>query len=110
MKMMKRALSLALAMVMTLGVLAGCTNGDKSGVSTSSSSSSSQQKPELMDLSKVKDPFEACSGMKPDTVVATVGDLKVTAADFLHWLSYGVDLYMYQLTPYVLIVIAWFLD
>ena len=28
MKMMKRALSLALAMVMTLGVLAGCTNGD----------------------------------------------------------------------------------
>ena len=106
MKMMKRALSLALALVMTLGVLAGCNGGDQSG-SSSSASSSAQQKPELMDLSKVKDPFETCSGMKPDTVVATVGDLNVTAGDFLHWLSYGVDLYLYQLAPYGVKEIPW---
>ena len=107
MKKMKRALALALALVMSLGVLAGCNSGDKSGAASGSSSSASQQKIEPMDLSKVKDPFEACSGMKPDAVVATVGDLEVTAADFLHWLSYGVDLYMHQLAPYGITEIPW---
>lgn len=104
MKMMKRALALALALALSVGMLAGCNSGDKSG---DGSSSASQQKVEPMDLSKVKDPFEACSGMKPDTVVATVGDLDVTAADFLHWLSYGIDLYMYQLSPYGMTEIPW---
>ena len=106
MKMMKRALALALAMVMSLSVLTGCSNknSDKEG---SSASSSAQQKPEMMDLSKVKEPFEAVSGMKPDTVVATVGGLKVTAADFLHWLNYGMELYLYQLAPYGIREIPW---
>ena len=106
MKMMKRALALALAMVMSLSVLTGCGNKTAS-TEGAVSSDSSQEKLETMDLSKVKDPFEAVSGMKPDTVVATVGDLNVTAGDFLHWLNYGMDLYLYQLAPYGVKEIPW---
>ena len=108
MKKMKRALALALALVMTLGVLSGCAGGDKSGDKEgSSASSSSAEKLEPMDLTQVKDPFEATAGMKPDTVVATVGDLDVTAADFLHWLNYGTELYLYQLSSFGVTSIPW---
>ncbi len=80
MKLFKRAGALALALALTAGCLTGC--GQKP---------STPKAPESIDLSTVTDPYLTTSGMSADTVVATVGEIDITADQLLYWIAYSSD-------------------
>ena len=99
MSKMRRLGALALALVMTLTALAGCGGGDGSASSSSSAGASSADTSagaEPMDLSQITDPYLTTSGLAADTVVATAGDMDITAAELLYWINYGTALYLSQ--------------
>lgn len=101
---MKKLLSLLLAGALSLGLLAGCA--DKKDEKPDASGS----KPapvEPMDLTKVKDIYKSTAGIKGDTVVATIGDLDITAANLLYWINYGIESYLYQVAPYGVTTVDW---
>ena len=86
MNIFKRVGALALALTMTAACLAGCSSsGD------ASSSSASASVPESIELTEVKDLFETLSGVPTGTVVATAGDVEITAGQLLYWIAYGAD-------------------
>ena len=91
MNVFKRVGALALALTMTATCLAGCSSsGD------TSTPSSSITVPESIELTEVNDLFETLSGIPTDTVVATAGDVEITAGQLLYWIAYGADgLYQY---------------
>ena len=92
MKHMKRLLSLALAAALSLSLLSGCGGSPSASSSESSGSqgdSSSTQEP--IDLASITDPFLTTAGMSGDTVIGTVGDEELTAAELLYWISYTAD-------------------
>lgn len=91
MNVFKRVGALALALTMTAACLAGCSSsGD------TSAPSSSTTVPESIELTEVNDLFETLSGIPTDTVVATAGDVEITAGQLLYWIAYGADgLYQY---------------
>lgn len=92
MTMKKRLGALSLALVMTVSVLSGCSNGSSSSSSSSGSgASSSSGSVAPMDLAGVTDPYLATAGVAGDTVVATVGDVDVTADNLLYWVAYTAD-------------------
>ncbi len=99
MNALKRTGALALALTLALGCLSGC--GQKAGASSSSSASSSASSssassssaasaPEV-DLASVTDPYLACAGVDADTVVATAGDVEITAGALLYWVAANAD-------------------
>ena len=96
MTMLKRTLAFGLALALGASLLSGCSKGDSasSSADTSSSSSSSSAdsstQVEPMDLTGVTDPYLATAGLSGDTVVATVGDHEITAANLLYWLNYNI--------------------
>ena len=92
----KRICALAVSAALAASCLTGC------GSSGSASSSADTSKPdasapstsapvETIDLSTVTDPFLTTAGIKGDTVVATVGELEITAGELLYWAAYGGD-------------------
>ena len=86
MNIFKRVGALALALTRTATCLAGCSSsGD------ASSSSASASVPESIELTEVKDLFETLSGVPTGTVVATAGDVEITAGQLLYWIAYGAD-------------------
>lgn len=87
---LKRLGALSLSLVLALTAFTGCSGKGSSSSSNSSSSGSSSQV-EAMDLTSVTDPFQATAGLTGDTVVATVGDAKITADNFLYWLAASID-------------------
>ena len=91
MNVFKRVGALALALTMTATCLAGCSSsGD------TSAPASSATVPESIELTEVNDLFETLSGVSTDTVVATAGDVEITAGQLLYWIAYGADgLYQY---------------
>ena len=86
MNMFKRVGALALALTMTATCLAGCSSS-----SDSSSSASTPSVPESIELTEVKDLFETLSGVPTNTVVATAGEVEITAGQLLYWIAYGAD-------------------
>lgn len=87
---LKRLGALSLSLVLALTAFTGCS-GKGSSSSAGSSSSGSSSQVEAMDLTSVTDPFQATAGLTGDTVVATVGDAKITADNFLYWLAASID-------------------
>lgn len=91
MNLFKRVGALALALTMTAACLTGCgSSGD------SSSAASTPSTPESIELTEVNDLFETLSGVPSGTVVATAGEVEITAGELLYWIAYGADgLYQY---------------
>ena len=81
MKLFKRAGALTVALALAVGCLSGC----------SSSKTARTTVPESIDLSTVTDPYEAACGLSGDTVVATAGEVEITADQLLYWISYSAD-------------------
>lgn len=88
---LKRLGALSLSLVLALTAFTGCSGKGSSSSSAGSSSSGSSSQVEAMDLTSVTDPFQATAGLTGDTVVATVGDAKITADNFLYWLAASID-------------------
>ena len=99
MKHLKRAGALALALVLTLTCLSGCK--------TSSASTGSFTVPESIDLATVTDPCLATSGLTGDTVVATAGEVEITAAQLLYWIAYSADNLLSYYSMYGLTELPW---
>ena len=100
--MMKRILSLALALALGTMLLSGCSKGDGAEDSSTSGSSADTSAPsevEPMDLTGVTDPYQATAGVPGNTVVAKVGDYEITAESLLYWLNYNIE---YQLQQYAM--------
>ena len=75
--MMKRILSLALALALGTTLLSGCSKGDGSEDSSTSGSSADTSAPsevEPMDLTGVTDPYRATAGVPGSAVVAEGGE------------------------------------
>lgn len=72
MKFWTRTGALALSLALTGGCLTGCTQ------------TPSFTAPESIDLSTVADPFQAISGLDGNTVVATTGEIEITAQEVLY--------------------------
>lgn len=108
MTMFKRCAALALAMTMSLGLLAGC--GKKGDQSTPDASSSKAPAVEPMDLTDITDPYLATAGIPGDAVVATVGEYELKAADLLHWLDGSIQMYLSQMAAYGMTEIPWDAD
>ena len=109
MTMRKRLLALALTCALGLTLLSGCAGGDSSSSSSGSAdgSDTSASQVEPMDLTGVTDPYLATAGLAGDTVVATVGESDITAAEVLYWLNYGVELYLSQNMYYGITQVPW---
>jgi len=94
MNLFKRACTLALAAALCVTCLTGCNSGG--AASSSAADAPSANIPESIDLSTVTDPFLTTSGVSGDTVVGSVGEIDITAAQLLYWIAYGGDsLYQY---------------
>ena len=94
MNFFKRACTLALAAALCVTCLTGCNSGG--AASSSAADAPSANIPESIDLSTVTDPFLTTSGVSGDTVVGSVGEIDITAAQLLYWIAYGGDsLYQY---------------
>ncbi len=111
--MLKRTLAFGLALALGASLLSGCSKGDSasSSADTSSSSSSSSAdssiQVEPMDLTGVTDPYLATAGLSGDTVVATVGDHEITAANLLYWLNYNIVYTLQQYSYYGITELPW---
>ena len=99
----KRLGALTVALAMTVSLLAGCGGGDTGSGSSSGSSSQGDSSTQTVtiDLSQVTDPYLTTSGLAGDTVVARVGDYDITAAELLYWINYGTSLYLSQFGGYL---------
>ena len=100
MNIFKRVSALALALAMTVTCLTGCGG-------TSSSSSSAPAVPESIELTEVKDLYETLSGIPGDTVVATAGEVEISAGDLLYWVAYGADSMFQYYSMYGLTEMPW---
>ena len=96
MKKLKRLAALTLALAVALTVFTGCGGkknasssapGSSGSSSSSSSSSTGATRITPMDLSQVTDPYLAVSGLAGDEVVAKLGNMDITAAELLYWLN-----------------------
>lgn len=74
MKLFKQAAALALTLVLTLSLLSGCA--------------------------KKSDMCQMITGLSGDTVLATAGDIELTAEEVLYWLVYGTDELMSYFSSY----------
>ena len=90
--------ALSLSIVLALSTLSGCQNQEGSTSSSSNSSSvsgsgsdTSTTTPAPMDLTNVTDPYLATAGVSGDTVIATIDGSDITVAQYLYWLTYGID-------------------
>lgn len=99
----KRIGALALSAALAFSLLSGCQKGDGSA---SSGAASSQEEAQTMDLTGVTDPILATAGVSSDTVIATVGDVSVTAGVWLQWVAAYVD----QYAPYYTDGLPWHED
>jgi len=106
MNRMKRMLAFALSLALGISLLTGCGGGSSSSASSSqpagstsadSSASSSVEAIQPMDLTGVTDPYLAVTGLARDTVVGTVGDKEITAAELTYWLDVQTENYLAQL-------------
>ena len=106
MKRMNRIFALALSLALSISLLAGCGGGDSSSAAGSSPAASSADSSgaasedaqiQPMDLTGVTDPYFAVSGLERDTVVATVGDYDITAAELMYWINTQAENYLSQL-------------
>ena len=105
---LKRFGALTLSAALTLSLLSGCKTEGGAGSSSGSgavscSTSSSGTEAPTMDLTGVTDPIQATAGVSGDTVIATVGDIKVSAAQWLQWVTAYVD----QYAPYYTDGLPW---
>lgn len=91
---LKRLGALALVLVLALFALSGCADKSPASGSTSDAGGSSQAAP--MDLAQITDPYLTVSGLAADEVVITVGDVEVTAAEYLYWISRIINSYLSQ--------------
>lgn len=111
MNAMKRLLAAALALALGAALLSGCgSKGDgsaSSSAASSSSSSSQASQVEAMDLSTVTDPYLATLGLAGDTVVATVGEYEITAAELAYWLNYNIVYILQQYSMMGMSEIDW---
>lgn len=115
MNMLKRTLAFGLALALGASLLSGCSKGDSSSSSAAASSSSSSSSSsadssyqvEPMDLTGVTDPYLATAGLSGDTVVATVGDHEITAANLLYWLNYNITYTLQQYSYYGITELPW---
>ena len=89
MNYLKRALAAGLCLCLCL--TAGCS---APASSSSGSAAGSGSAAPALDLSTVTDPCLYASGLSSDTVVATAGDVEITAGDFLYWACSYADQYM----------------
>ena len=108
--MMKRILSLALALALGTTLLSGCSKGDGAEDSSTSGSSADTSAPsevEPMDLTGVTDPYQATAGVPGNTVVAKVGDYEITAESLLYWLNYNIEYQLQQYAMFGLTALPW---
>ena len=111
----KRICALAVSAALAASCLTGCgSSGSASSSAASSnpsfadsSSAPSVSIPETIDLSTVTDPFLATAGIEGDTVVATVGELEITAGELLYWAAYGGDSLSQYYSYYGLTQMPW---
>ena len=83
-----------LALALTLALLAGCLSGCAKPEETPPAASSAPiQAPEI-ELSSVTDPFLATAGLSADTVVASAGEVDITAGLLLYWVASRADTLM----------------
>lgn len=102
MKTLKRIGTLALAAAMAVSILTGCQSSAQT-----QADSSSFAVPESIDLSTVTDPFLVTSGLSGDTVVATAGEIEITAADILYWIAYSADSLLSYYSLYGMTELPW---
>lgn len=101
---LKRICALALVGVLALSVLSGCKNGN----ATSSSASGSSSEPAIeVDLDAVDDICMFLSDLKPDEVVATAGDISVTAGELIYWIISRYDARLMNFYYYGQFVLPW---
>lgn len=100
MEKLKRMGTLALALVLAFSTLSGCggrpAGGSTSGPDGSTSGSGDSSAAVAIDLAQITDPYLAVSGLAADEVVITVGDVEVTAAEYLYWLNRIINSYLSQ--------------
>lgn len=86
MNLLNRIIALALAGVLSLGLLAGCqiNEGTASSVSTSVGA-------ELLDVEAIKDMCVYLTGFSADEVVATADGLDITVGELLYWMGSTLD-------------------
>jgi len=91
MNKMKKILALALAAALCVGTLTGC-GGKETPAETPTEPSQAATEPAItaedIDLSTIDDYVEFISGLPADTLVGSVGEYEITAADLLYWLCY----------------------
>ncbi|MCI8870896.1 MAG: hypothetical protein HFF39_10220 [Lawsonibacter sp.] len=90
MKIFQRAGALALTLALLAGCLSGCAKPEET---PPAASSAPIQAPEI-ELSSVTDPFLATAGLSADTVVASAGEVDITAGLLLYWVASRADTLM----------------
>ena len=106
----KRICALAVSAALAASCLTGCgstSSGASSSADASASSTPSVSIPETIDVTTVTDPFLTTAGIEGDTVVATVGELEITAGELLYWIAYGGDSLSQYYSYYGLTQMPW---
>lgn len=92
MNLFKRMIALALAGVLSLGLLAGCqTTGGVSSSSAVSGSTSTEETKDLLDIDAIEDMCAYLTGYSADEVVATAQGVEVTVGELLYWMCATLD-------------------
>ncbi len=113
--------AITLAMTLALSALAGCsssveettTTETETTTTTTTTTETTQGTTELsadMDVYAITDPFLLTAGIPGDTVIATAGDVEITAEEFLYQVSYLADSYLSSYSYYGITSISWDLD
>lgn len=109
MNLFKRAGAAALALTLMLGCLSGC--GSKEETPAAAPSGTPLTAPiESVDLAAVTDPFLTTAGVSADTVVATAGDVEITAGQLLYWMAYSADNLLNSFSMYGMTELPWDTD
>lgn len=92
MNLFKRMIALALAGVLSLGLLTGCRTTGGASSSASASGSTSVEEPEnLLDVDAIEDVCAFLTGYSADEVVAKAEGIEVTVGELLYWMSATLD-------------------
>lgn len=99
----RRLLAATMAAILLLSALSGCGNStttETEAESTATEEETTTQAVEYFQLDEITDVFYTLSGVSGDTVVATAGDIEITAAEYLAQVAYTADELLYSYGSY----------